>query len=187
MQVLDRRVAAFHEAGHFTLGQWVGVRDHAAWVGPIPTSDPENEKSWGGHYLSSIKQTNGLSAIRRMMVASAGGVAEALCFALPNLDDFDEYCATDVLEDGASLSPADWHLAGCDPRGWPRKMVRATERAITLLRGPLLTALKQNARTLMRSGQLIPTGLPAATQQALQMHLRVVAIQKGAPRSALTS
>src|SRR6201988_5149596 len=72
----DRRNAAIHEAGHYVVTRWAGVRAVGAWIGRSDATDIQWKTSWIGQCMSDRAACNRLSVRRWMMIGVAGAFAE---------------------------------------------------------------------------------------------------------------
>jgi hypothetical protein len=163
---LDRRTAALHEAGHFVLAQWAGVREIGAWIAPINVADPMKRKTWIGQCVYTPRQFDAISVRRQMMVAVAGAFAEQV-WGERFTGDYIE--VGDSLWDANFMSDSDWDMTGgCGPDYLPNKLVQAAESVVESLRGPLWQPLLVASRTLIRDGTLLPDGLSVPRRDSLQ-------------------
>jgi hypothetical protein len=169
----DRRHAAVHEAGHFVVAGWAGVRQVGAWIGRSATTDFRNNRSWVGQMLWSEKHMDRLSERRRMMVAVAGAFAVEVWEGHfdPDPDDGGSYylgCPEEALCDPAFMSPTDWRLADHDWGDASPQLIRAAESAIELLEGELWQPLIAASRTLIRDGILLSEKLRPGQRREIE-------------------
>lgn len=164
----DRRGAANHEAGHFVVATWAGMRNIGAWIGPRRTNDPLHDATWTGQMMRP--DWDALSPHRRRMVAMAGGMAEFLWRA--ESWELECFCAEDWLSEPEVMSPSDWFHAGgnivlvhltCEDQGWQR----SATQVLKLLSGPLRESWLRAARTLIDTGVLFAPKASSELRQAV--------------------
>jgi hypothetical protein len=137
----DRRRAAIHEAGHFTIGRHLGLLTFNARIekNPIQSRD---EKSWiGSAYILPSTTLR-----KNRMVAVAGADAE-FCWDREMFEDtqFD-------WEDPDIMSETDWARSGCQPGEPSRQLMRAVESTFELFdptEGQLWSTLLRKARDII--------------------------------------
>jgi hypothetical protein len=137
----ERRLAAIHEAGHFTIGRHLGLLTFNARIEKNPNQS-RDEKSW----LASTIILQSTTLRKNRMVAVAGAVAE-FCWKREMFED-----TRDAWEDPLTMSDADWALSGCQPGEPSRQLMRAVESTFELLdptEGQLWSTLLRKARDII--------------------------------------
>lgn len=156
----ERRLSSIHEAGHFVIARHFRISGWA-WIGPSSRKPHPDHKLWVGQFKVVRGALDGLSLIRRQMVAVAGAVAGE-CWT----HRFEDDCSSDdwshCLWDPDWMSETDWKTARHQPGQPSDKLYRACEAVFALLMpgGPLWPVLLTTSRDLIRHGEvgLLPTG-----------------------------
>jgi hypothetical protein len=136
----DRRLAAIHEAGHFTIGRHLGLLAINARIEKNLNRGPD-EKLWIGN--TKIQRT---TPAKSRMVAVAGAVAE-FCWNGETYED-----TQDDWENPLTMSDTDWVLSGCNPGDPSRELMHAIERVFALFhptKGQLWPTLLGKARYII--------------------------------------
>jgi hypothetical protein len=141
----DRRLAAVHEAGHFTMGHHVGLHAISAWLEEIRLPK-DYDKLWIGHtrYLLPPTSKRKLSHRKIVMFAVSGAIAEC-CW---RREAFDE----DMWFDPDAMSASDWAGCGCEPGEPSSKILNIIEYVFSLIdreSGELWPAVAIQARLLI--------------------------------------
>lgn len=172
----DRRKSAVHEAGHYVVARWAGVRQVGAWIGRSKETDLTCNRSWTGQIVWNSGRLESISDRRRMMIAVAGAFATVVWEHHFDPDDtlYLEYPGI-ALGDPFFMSPSDWRLADHDPGDCSRRLERAAESVVELLQGELWQPLLAASRSLIRNGILLPDKPPAALRQSVEQKLRLAA------------
>jgi hypothetical protein len=121
VSAMNRRLAAIHEAGHFTIARHLGLLAFNARVEKTLIRAP-HEKFWIGD--TRIQST---TLAKSRMVAVAGAVAE-FCWDEKTYED-----TQDGWEDPHTMSDSDWVLARCEPGEPSRELMRAIKQVFGLL------------------------------------------------------
>jgi hypothetical protein len=136
----DRRLAAIHEAGHFTIGRHLGLLAVNARIEKTLSGGP-HEKLWIG--TTKIQST---TPTKSRMVAVAGAIAE-FCWNGETYED-----TRDDWDNPLTMSDTDWVLSGCKPGDPSRKLMHAIERVFELLhptKDQLWPTLLRKARSII--------------------------------------
>jgi hypothetical protein len=143
----DRRHIAIHEAGHFVMARWAGVRCTGAWMSPSYSIDG------GGSFVGLTgfhhDQMQRLSHYRRMMIGVAGAMAEVIW------NDQNGF----AQEEHLGISGNDWATIGDDPERPSAKVHRACIAAGRLFEGEQWEPLIKAARVLMMEGLVLSDAL----------------------------
>jgi hypothetical protein len=145
LDAFDSRIAAYHEAAHFVIAEWAGVRGNARiWKRDNPG---RNELTWTGQFrVADANKLDRISRHRRTMIGVAGAVGDALRRD-PDITPWEvtDYLTCTGFDD---MSPTDFSMAGTDIViiGDPsmkqavsdeRRLIRAAEAVVELLTGEL--------------------------------------------------
>jgi hypothetical protein len=151
----ERRQLALHEAGHYVVSAYFGIRDIQAHISPHQTSDP-SERAWNGQTHCRTSELDRLSLHRRRMIAVAGKTAEE-AWSHRGMD-YDPWWVC-VFQEPDSLSSGDWEGTRCRPGHPDRALIRAADEVWALLAprdGILWEPLVRISRLLMRARWIGP-------------------------------
>jgi hypothetical protein len=148
MAAKDRRRAAIHEAGHVTIGRYIGLKAVSALLVKVEGGGL-CEKHWIGHtrYLSPQILNQKTPRKKLAMFSVAGAVAE-FCW---QHDTFEETLDYDAWSDENVMSSTDWAGCDCSPGRPTRQLFRTIEATFALLdrKGELWAELLKEARLLI--------------------------------------
>jgi hypothetical protein len=143
IEAYDRRMSATHEAGHAVIARHVGARNISCHIFRRCEATIEGDRSWGGQ-TSWFELDRKLTRSRRVMVGVAGSIAEAVWRG--ETDDLDGESA---WWEETIMSPTDWQMTGCDPGEPTLAFMRAVDKVLDLLTGPLRAELYATGRRLI--------------------------------------
>jgi hypothetical protein len=144
IEARDRRMAAIHEAGHAVIARHVGARSAQAHIERHSAADPF-EKTWTGQCRVAWIEHK-VSPAHDAMISVAGAVAEHVW---DGDGDFLRAEGEWAWHEEAIMSPTDWDMAGCAPGKPDAAFMRAVDKVIDLLTGPLKPELYATARRLI--------------------------------------
>lgn len=159
----ERRNAAMHEAAHFSVVCWTGVRHVGAWIAPVADCDPHLDRTYTGQTVFG-SDYHKLSEIRRFMIGVAGAMGECLW------RDGPDPCISDILTYYDLMSSTDWP-EGCSSDEYPAKLERAGEKVVELLNGALRQPWLSAARSLIVHGEVY-------TSRDAKMQTRIARFRK---------
>lgn len=131
IQAHDRRKAAVHEAGHFIVGQYVGLKSGSAWIGPREALN-KHESTWAGQHSCLSHEHDGLSRCRKIMIAVSGFIAERSWDQMTQPNEW-PVNFQDALQEPETMSDTDWISALHEPGTPTSELVRACQNVDALL------------------------------------------------------
>jgi hypothetical protein len=143
----DRRHSAVHEAAHFVIARWSGLRFAEAWIYPVEDAAP-GDPAWRGQCQFVGRDRRRLSDFRNCMIAVEGSAGECVWDAGDSGDDDAFFFMFE------RMSETDCEDLGLNPGDETPRLNRAADKVITLLRGELRAEWLAAARRLIVEHQV---------------------------------